>query len=212
MDEDDNIDYGNDMDENSDLDGNVIGDIYYNINTGNGGYDAAEGCIVVTKPTDDGTVDDLEGKDIFGEDFKSQFTGIVFKVPAGKGTIKVDAETTGNMLLKVKIGSNEPVEMELNGKLKVTFPYNVSEATYVYIYAGAANEAKGFGKASATDAALKIYGIEFLRDDTPTGIDRPTPDPSLNGGESWYTIDGKKLNGEPRKKGVYIVKGKKVKR
>ena len=149
VDEGDNIDYGNDMDENSDLDGNVIGDIYYNINTGNGGYDAAEGCIVVTKPTDDGTVDDLEGKDIFGEDFKSQFTGIVFKVPAGKGTIKVDAETTGNMLLKVKIGSNEPVEMELNGKLKVTFPYNVSEATYVYIYAGAANEAKGFGKASA---------------------------------------------------------------
>ena len=212
VDEDDNIDYGSDMDENSDLDGNVIGDIYYNINTGNGGYDAAEGCIVVTKPTDDGTVGDLEGKDIFGEDFKNQFTGIVFKVPAGKGTIKVDAETTGNMLLKVKIGSNEPVEMELNGKLKVTFPYNVSEATYVYIYAGAANEAKGFGKASATDAALKIYGIEFLRDDTPTDIDRPTPDPSLNGGENWYTIDGVKLNGEPTKKGVYIVKGKKVKK
>ena len=209
VDEDDNIDYGSDMDENSDLDGNVIGDIYYNINTGNGGYDAAEGCIVVTKPTDDGTVDELEGKDIFGEDFKSQFTGIVFKVPAGKGTIKVDAETTGNMLLKVKIGSNDPVEMELNGKLKVTFPYNVSEATYVYIYAGAANEAKGFGKASATDAALKIYGIEFLRDDV-TGIDRPTPDPSLNGGESWYTIDGKKLNGEPTMKGVYVVNGRKV--
>ncbi|MBR5633593.1 MAG: leucine-rich repeat domain-containing protein, partial [Prevotella sp.] len=212
VDEDDNIDYGNDMDENSDLDGNVIGDIFYNISSGNGEYNSEEGCIVVTKPTDDGTVSDLEGKDIFGEDFKSQFTGIVFKVPAGKGTIKVDAETTGNMLLKVKIGSNEPVEMELNGKLKVTFPYNVSEATYVYIYAGAANEAKGFGKASATDAALKIYGIEFLRDDTPTDIDRPTPDPSLNGGESWYTIDGVKLNGEPTKKGVYIVKGKKVKR
>ena len=210
VDEGDNIDYGNDMDENSDLDGNVIGDIYYNINTGNGGYDAAEGCIVVTKPTDDGTVDDLEGKDIFGEDFKSQFTGIVFKVPAGKGTIKVDAETTGNMLLKVKIGSNEPVEMELNGKLKVTFPYNVSEATYVYIYAGAANEAKGFGKASATDAALKIYGIEFLRDDTPTDIDASLNDNGQMTNDSWYAIDGVKLSGEPTKKGLYIRNGKKV--
>ena len=210
VDEDDNIDYGSDMDENSNLDGNVIGDIFYNISSGNGEYNSEEGCIVVTKPTDDGTVDELEGKDIFGEDFKSQFTGIVFKVPAGKGTIKVDAETTGNMLLKVKIGSGDPVEMELNGKLKVTFPYNVSEATYVYIYAGAANEAKGFGKASATDAALKIYGIEFLRDDTPTDIDRPTPDPSLNEGDSWYTIDGVKLNGEPGKKGIYIHNGKKV--
>ena len=210
VDEDDNVDFGNDMDENSDLNGTVIRDIYYNIGDGNGEYNADEGCIVIKKTTDDGTVDELEGKDIFGEDFKSQFTGIVFKVPAGKGTIKVDAETTGNMLLKVKIGSNDPVEMELNGKLKVTFPYNVSEATYVYIYAGAANEAKGFGKASATDAALKIYGIEFLRDDTPTDIDRPIPDPSLNGGESWYTIDGKKLNGEPTKPGLYIRNGKKV--
>ena len=209
VDENDDVDFGNDLDDDSDLNGNVIGNIFYNIGDENGEYSSTEGCIVVKKPTSD---ENVEGTDIFGEEFKNNFTGIVFKVPAGKGIVKVNAETTGNMLLKVKIGSNDPVEMELNGKLKVTFPYNVSEATYVYIYAGAANEAKGFGKASATDAALKIYGIEFLRDDTPTDIDRPTPDPSLNGGESWYTIDGVKLNGEPKKKGVYIVKGKKVKR
>ena len=208
VDEDDNIDFGTDMNEGDDLNGNVIGDIYYNINTGDGGYDAAEGCIVVKKPTDDGTVGELEGKDIFGEDFKSQFTGIVFKVPAGKGTIKVNAETTGNMLLKVKIGNNDPVEMELNGKLKVTFPYNVSETTLVYIYAGAANEAKGFGAPASGDAALKIYGIEFIRDNTPTDID------SVDSGEltvdSWYTIDGKKLAGEPKEKGIYIRNGRKV--
>ena len=208
VDEDDNIDFGTDMNEGDDLNGNVIGDIYYNINTGNGGYNATEGCIVVKKPTDDGTVGELEGKDIFGEDFKSQFTGIVFKVPAGKGTIKVNAETTGNMLLKVKIGSNDPVEMELNGKLKVTFPYNVSETTYVYIYAGANNEAKGFGAPASGDAALKIYGIEFLRDNTPTEIN------AVDSGEltvdSWYTIDGKKLAGEPKEKGIYIRNGRKV--
>ena len=113
------------------------------------------------------------------------------------------------MLLKVKIGNDEPVEMELNGKLKISIPYNVSEESKVYIYAGAANEAKGFGKTSSTESALKIYGIEFLRDET-TEIDRPTPNPSLNGGENWYTIDGKKLNGEPTKKGIYIRNGKKV--
>ena len=210
VDEDDNVDYGNDLDKNSDLDGNIIGDIYYNINTGNGGYNAAEGCIVVKKPTDDGTVNNLEGKDIFGEDFKSQFTGIVFKVPAGKGRIKVDAETTGNMLLKVKIGSNEPVEMELNGKLKVTFPYNVSKTTYVYIYAGTTNEAKGLGTTNdAEDAALKIYGIEFIRDET-TAIGASLNDNGKMTNDSWYTIDGVKLNGEPTKKGIYIRNGNKV--
>ena len=66
------------------------------------------------------------------------------------------------MVLKVKIGNSEPVEMELEGKLKVTFPYNVSEETLVYIYGGQSvshvNEIP-----AAEDAVLKIYGIEFER-------------------------------------------------
>ena len=210
VDEDDNIDFGSDMDENSDLDGNVIGNIYYNVGNGNGEYDAENGCVVITKPTDDGTMNDLEGKDIFGEDFKGQFTGIAFKVPTGKGTVKVTAETTGNMLLKVKIGNNDPVDMELKGKLKISFPYNVTEETFVYIYAGVSNEAKDFGKASSTDAALKIYGIEFLRDDTTPIDNLQLTNDNLN--NDWYSIDGVKLQGEPMKKGIYIYKGKKVKR
>ena len=209
VDEGDNVDFCNDMDENSDLDGNVIGNIYYNVGNGNGEYDAENGCVVIKKTTDDGTVNDLEGKDIFGDDFKGTFTGIVFKVPAGKGTVKVTAETTGNMLLKVKIGSDEPVEMELEGKLKISFPYNVTSESLVYIYAGTSAEAKGLNATSSTDAALKIYGIEFLKDEA-TSIDRPTPDNSLNEGENWYTIDGVKLSGEPTMKGVYIVNGRKV--
>ena len=212
VDEGDNVDFGSDMNENDDLDGNVIGDIFYNIGNGNGEYNAEEGCIVLKKTTDDETVDGLSGKDIFGEDFKGQFTGIVFKVPSGKGTVKVTAETTGNMLLKVKIGDGEPVEMELNGKLKISFPYNVSETTLVAIYAGANNEAKGFGTTNATDdAALKIYGIEFERGET-TSIGASLNDNGKRTNDSWYTIDGKKLSGEPTKKGVYIIKGKKVKK
>ncbi|MBR1469095.1 MAG: leucine-rich repeat domain-containing protein [Prevotella sp.] len=209
VDEGDSVDFGNDMDENTNLNGNVIGNIFYNIGDSDGKYDSAEGCIVVKKPMSDSDVSNLEGKDIFGEDFKNNFTGIVFKVPAGKGVVKVDAETTGNMLLKVKIGNSDPVEMELDGKLKVKFPYNVSEPTLVYIYAGVANEAKGFGAPASGDAALKIYGIEFTGDDTPTGIDNSqfTMD---NSDDAWYSLDGKKLNGEPKEKGVYIRNGKKI--
>ena len=209
--DDNSTDYGEDgeFDDNTPLNGNVIGNIFYNIGDENGEYSSAEGCIVVKKPTND---ENVEGTDIFGEEFKNNFTGIVFKVPAGKGTIKVNAETTGNMTLKVKIGSGDPVEMELDGKLKVTFPYNVSEPTYVYIYAGAANEAKGFGATNATeDAALKIYGIEFERGET-TGVGASLNDNGKMINDSWYTIDGVKLNGEPMKKGIYIYNGKKVKK
>ena len=41
-----------------------------------------------------------------------------------------------------------------------------------------------------------------------TGI-RPTPDPSLNGGE-WYDLSGRKLAGKPTKSGVYMNNGRKV--
>lgn len=141
------------------MDGNVIGGIFYSISNGNGNYNAAEGCIVVTKPTEDSAID---GKDIFGEDFKAGYTGIVFKMAPGEGSIKVEAKTQGNMVLKVKIGNNAPVEMNLEGKLKVSFPYNVSEDTYVYIYGGTnATEAKGMKKIAEADE-LKIYGIEVV--------------------------------------------------
>ena len=45
-----------------------------------------------------------------------------------------------------------------------------------------------------------------------SGIDSLSPNPSPKGKGSWYSVDGKKLNGEPTKKGLYIHKGKKVKK
>ena len=199
----DAVDFGSDIDGDTDLDGNVVGDIYYNISSGDGGYNVGEGCIVVTTPTDDSVID---GQDIFGEDFQAGFTGIVFKVPAGKGTIKVEAETTGTMVLKVKIGDAEPVTMELEGRLKVSFPYNVSEPTYVYIYGGTTAGAPDMAGHAAANGELKLYGIEVTSDET--GIS-PIDHSTLNI-EHYYTLDGRILQGEPTQKGVYIVNGHKV--
>jgi Leucine-rich repeat (LRR) protein len=196
------IDIGSEVDENTDLDGNVVGDIFYSISSGDGSFDPAEGCIIVSKPTDDNAID---GKDIFGEDFKDNYTGIVFKVSEGKGTIKVQAETTGNMVLKVKIGDNEPITMELEGKLKVSFPYNVSEETLVYIYGGMndAAGAKGMRKAAGNDM-LKIYGIEIVG--SSDGIESANRETTAN--DRYYNLKGQRV--EKPTKGVYIVNGKKV--
>jgi hypothetical protein len=197
------IDFSEDIDGDTDLDGNVIGNIYYNISAGDGGYNATEGCIVVTTPTDDSAID---GQDIFGEDFKDNYTGIVFKVPAGKGSIKLEAQTTGNMMIKVKVGNNDPFEMMLQGKTKISIPYNVTEPTYVYIYGGSYSSAPGMMGSSSTSGELRLYSIEVAADET--GI---VP---IDNGELridyYYTLDGQKLNGTPTKKGVYIVNGRKV--
>ena len=204
------VDFGSDIDGDTDLDGNIVGDIYYVISNDDGGYDVAEGCIVVTTPTDDSTID---GQDIFGEDFQAGFTGIVLKVPAGRGTITVEAQTIGTMVLKVKIGTAAPVTMELDGRLKVSFPYDVTEPTYVYIYGGSNASAAPDMAGSAAGGELKLYGIEVAPG--ATGIE-PTPAPSPREGK-WYTLDGRciangqwKMDNGQLPKGVYIVNGHKV--
>lgn len=197
------VDYGNSdyIDENTNLNGNIIGNVYYNISSENGGYNAVEGCIEITKPTDD---DDIDGKDIFGEDFKNHYAGIVFKVAAGSGTIKLKAETTGSMMLKVKVGSNEPYEMMLTGKVEAKIPYSVTQPTYIYVYASSLDSSSP-SRAGSTGSALKIYGLSW--DDTTGIIENKRESEKDN---IYYTIDGRKLNGQPTKKGVYIVNKQKV--
>lgn len=196
---------GKEIDENTNLEGTIVDNVFVNVSNGNGGFDPVEKCIIVNKPTDDSAID---GKDIFGDDFKSGYTGIVFKVNEGRGSIKVEAETQGNMVLKVKIGNSDPVEMELDGKLKVKFPYYVSEPTYVYIYGGMSDTAgaKAMGASRARQDAdlLKIFGIEI--DNEMTGIE------SAENGQPMdapvYNLNGQRVNSPV--KGVYIKNGKKI--
>ena len=60
-----------------------------------------------------------------------------------------------------------------------------------------------------TDApAMNSFVLDF--GDESTGISL-TPDPSPRGeGSEYYTLDGRKLDGKPTKKGMYIVNGRKV--
>ena len=167
----DDVDYGEDssIDENSDLSGTVINNVYYNISSDNGGYDAEEGCLVVNRPMTDEEIEALFGKDLTSKDMKENYTGIVIQVPAGIGSITVNAQTTGGMTLKVKVGEADPIEMELEGIQKIQVPYNVLEPTFVYIYAGTdVAAARSRATSSDTQASLKIYGISV--DNKPTTL------------------------------------------
>ena len=166
--DDEEVSFGEDgnLNVNTDLGGTVIDNVYFNINPENGGYDAEEKCVVVSKPMTDEEIESVFGKDLLSDDVKSTFAGMVIEVPAGKGKVTVEAQTTGGMTLKVKIGSAEPIEMELEGKLKMKFPYNVTEPTYVYIYAGEASAAgsRKSGSRGNESPSLKIYGISVSTD------------------------------------------------
>ncbi|MBR6276397.1 MAG: InlB B-repeat-containing protein [Prevotella sp.] len=61
---------------------------------------------------------------------------------------------------------------------------------------------------NGSEPAARSFVINF--DDESTGISL-TPAPSPRGeGSEYYTLDGRKLDGKPTKKGMYIVNGKKV--
>jgi len=200
-------DYGSgnsEISEKTDLDGTVIGNVYYSIAPEHGGYNSAEGCLVVTQPSSDGGFD---AEDPFGDDFKGMFTGIVIMVQPGTGTVKVEAETLGGMTLKVKVGNGLPIEMTLNSKSTLNIPYSVDRPTYVYIYAGGTS---GVRSRAGYDAALKIYGISW--ESSASAITAPVGEERLY---DVYSISGKlvkrratSLDALP--KGVYIVNGRKV--
>ena len=192
------------MNEETNLDGTIVGNIYFNISNENGSYSPDEGCIVITESTSDEEMEGIADKDFFDKDLKETFTGIIFKVPAGSGNVKITAETTGNMTMKVKIGSDAPIEMELEGKLKVKFPYNVGEETLVYIYAGESASARGRRFAESDKGSLKIYGIECETiPDAITSARTSTPSETVI-----HDLGGQRI--AVPEKGIAIVNGQKV--
>ncbi|MBR3444551.1 MAG: leucine-rich repeat domain-containing protein [Prevotella sp.] len=76
-----------------------------------------------------------------------------------------------------------------------------------------------FSYATYTDATLNVpEGAEATYQATggwqnfydTTGIKLATEDDALNGNDTWYTIDGKRLQAEPSTKGIYVRGGKKI--
>ena len=197
------VNFVTEVDGNTNLNGNKVGNIYYCIGSNNGGFDATDGCIVVSKVTDDSVID---GKDIFSEEFKSGYTGIVFMVSPGKGVVNVLAETEGAMVLKAKVGTEAPVTLELNGKPSASFAYNVSENTNIYLYGGSKNVAGAKGLADAQQAAdaLKIYGVQIAND--ANGVKNVKSSTAADG--QLYNLYGQKVSSN--RKGILVSNGKKV--
>ena len=100
----------------------------------------------------------------------------------------------------VPLGANDKSVLYLGASNKLYYPsaaMNVNACRAVFVLNGL----------TAGDIATSRIKLNF-EDDETTEI-RPTPCPSLYGGE-WYDLSGRKLNGKPTAKGLYIKDGKKV--
>lgn len=209
----DEKDFGEDagIDENTKMDGNIVNNIFYNILEENGFYNPEEGCIVIKKETVDDFLEYIENKNLFSDEVKQQFTGLALMLKSNCQWLKITAEASGNMMLKVKIGNMPPMEMALDGKKTVEFPCSLAEPSLAYIYGSLLPHAgaKGTRRAKAEEAEdeLKIYSIAWSEEQEATGI-RQTEQQAATDSPTVYNLQGQRVL--PTRQGIYVVNGKKL--
>ncbi|MBR6016946.1 MAG: hypothetical protein IK067_07455, partial [Prevotella sp.] len=95
----------------------------------------------------------------------------------------------------------------------------VKNGAFVPVYTKNPYEGNVITKSQVTIAKNKHWRVydydgsnytDYEGSDDPTNIDASLNDNGKLKNDSWYSIDGKKLSGEPTQKGVYIVNGRKV--
>ena len=131
--------------------------------------------------------------------FAEAFDGICFLVPAGKGKIEIDMQTTGNYQLAVQLGRNTPSLLTQAQKGIVSVPYDLQLATYAYIYAvTTAGEAASIRRAKVDDTgSVRLYSIKLT--DEEQGIEMtndqlPMNNKILRDGQLLILRDGKTYN------------------
>ena len=188
-----------------DLTDNTVDNIYYNLNENRGcGYINDQ--LVIGQTTDMSQIGNGEpGSD----EVRENFNGIILKVN-GKGTVTIDSRVFGNKIrLAVRIGNGTPTYAAENSRWQTYISYNVTEETYIYIYAvgpGALLRAQDNRAPEEGDDAIVIYGITVTPDDAEA-INDLNNDSMAN--EQWYDINGRAV-ANPRQRGIYIRNGKKV--
>lgn len=174
--------------------------VYYNL--GVDGYDSSDNSLVINKSTD---MSQITNPAPFANEMVSEFTGIVLRVAKGMGTITVNTKTNGSGQLAIQIGNATPTLTTCLTVKDVVVDYNVTEDTYVYLYAVDSGSSVPAQRAISANA-VKIYS--FNVNPGATSITAVNATSQIEG--TYYTLDGRSISGVPTKKGIYIVNGKKV--
>ena len=89
------------------------------------------------------------------------------------------------------------------------FDYGTCAAFRCYLLAPESSGARGVSKAGSLPETLKVRLVKA--DGTTTAIGNlDTRTGEVTFGDDWYDLNGRRLNGQPTQKGVYIHKGKRI--
>ncbi len=151
------------IDEETNLTNVVIDNTYYTMDAENGdGYDIEQQALVLNSITTEESMNTIKDA-LVGEDaVRDNFNGIIFEVPAGKGTVTIDAQTIGTHTLMVQIGKGEPRKVTKSERGMVNVDYYVSVPTYIYLYAATEGSAGSrLNRAPvANENSVLLYGLK----------------------------------------------------
>lgn len=154
--------------DDTDLTGTMMGSVFVTLDTEDSGdgYNATEGCLVINSTVSEEALAVATADDADDLTVKNRFNGLIFEVPAGKGTVSIDCQTLGQNIIYVKTGDAAPQPLSANSREKMTVGYEVGRTTRIFVYANkaataaAALAADGDRRAAyANDDAVKIYGL-----------------------------------------------------
>ena len=189
----------------------IINNVLFNIDnitntdTPNGFYDSNDYSIVIQRTTSEEDMQVAMTSEIGSSILADKFTGMIIEIK-GKGSIKINAQTVGSNKLAVKIGNAEAKTFTQTEKGDVTVNYDVTDNTYVYIYAVDAHNQQQLLSMdvtyTATENAVKVYSMTVMPDVTAIENVSATIPSAVFG--KIYSIDGKQFS-QPQK-GLNILK------
>lgn len=128
--------------------------------------DPVNGCLVISSTVNVDDMDSIVSNFTPGSAaFAEAFDGICFLVPAGKGKIELDMQTTGNYQLAVQLGKNQPTLLTKSEKGIVSVNYDLQMATFAYIYAVVSSPATAPAvrriNTETQDGSVRLYSIKL---------------------------------------------------
>ncbi|MBR1668130.1 MAG: leucine-rich repeat protein [Bacteroidaceae bacterium] len=145
------------------------------------------------------------------------YNGLVVHVSQGSGIITIDCATRSDHVLKVKVGVQEPMVIQTNGRQTIELPYRTDKDCYIYIYvANAYTAMEESHRRSAErrnivdfpdETVAQLYGLSLTVEST-SGVQTVTVN-AADDTSRWYDLQGRPIE-QPTKRGLYIHNGRKV--
>ena len=200
----------NEVTEDTDLSSTMLGNIFVTLDTEDSGdgYNVSEGCLVINSTVSDEQLAAATADDADDLTVKNQFSGLIFEVPAGKGSVIIDCQTLDQQAVYVKIGSSDARQLNAANRQQLSIPYDVAETTRIYVYAakGSAPVASQSARAAyPNDNAVKLYGLTINVDENLDAISTVTADQPAN--QPRYNLAGQRVPASY--KGIVIQNGQK---